>query len=149
MADDPKATMVIEGLNEYLFKPGRKERMEPRREVRWRPEVAPGTGLPPAPAMEEGPELPREEQFLLGQVLINLLLTAKTEGMTPGRIRLLGKLVDRLEEKTESGEAYEAGEVALGLMRDAARHNGMGYRGYVLAQVWDVIGSGEAGEGEI
>ena len=145
MADDPKATIVIDGLHEYLFKPGRRERLEPRREARpARDEQGRPTGR-----VEEGPELPREEQLILGQVLINLLMTAKTEGMSPGKIRLLGKVVDRLDEHTESGEPYEAGEVALGLLREAVRNNGLGYRAYLLAQVLDKIGTGETAAEDI
>ncbi len=143
--NDPKATMMIGGLHEYLFKPGRRERMEPRREMKpVLDERGQATGR-----VEEGEVLPREEQLVLGQVLIDLLMTAKTEGMAPTRIRLLGKLVDRLEEKTAAGEAYEAGEVALGIMREAVKQNGMSYRPYLLAQVLDSIGTGEMGTEEI
>ena len=138
---DPRATMVLEGLNEHLFKPGRKERMAPRREVR---PVLDAQGRPTG-EVAEGDELPREEQFTLGQVLINLLMTAKQPD-SMGKIRALGKVVDRLEAAVEANEPYEAGEIALGLMREAIRHNGMGYRPYLLAQLLDVVGTGEAAE---
>ena len=143
--DNPKATMVIEGLNEQLFKPGRRERMEPLRRMT---PVLDERGQPTG-RVEEGEVLPREEQLVLGQVLINLLMTTKTEGMSPGKIRLLGKLVDRLEEKTAAGEPYDAGEMALGWLREAAKQNGMNYRPYLLAQVLDIIGTGEKATEEI
>ncbi len=138
MADDPKATILLEGLNDYLFRPGRKQRLAPRREVR---PVLSELGQPTGD-VEEGEQLPREEQFVLGQVLINLLMTTKQPD-TMGKLRALGKVIDRLEHALEANEPYEAGEIALGLMREAIRHNGMGYRPYLLAQLLDKTGTGE------
>jgi hypothetical protein len=138
MTDDPRAVIPLEGLNDYLFKPGRRERMAPRREVR---PVLDAQGQPTG-QMEEGKELPVEEQFLFGQVLVNLLMTTKQPD-SMGKVRALGRVVDRLEEAMQAGEPYQAGEIALGLMREAIRTNGMGYRPYILAQLLDQIGTGE------
>ena len=144
MADDPRATIVMTGLNEYLYKPGRKERLEPQRAI-----TAVRDAQGNITGQEPGEALPREQQAVLGQVLINLLSTMKTEGLTPGKLRLIGKLIDRLEEAVDGDGSYEAGEMALGLLREAARSNGMGYRPYLLAQVWEAIGTGESGSEEV
>jgi len=132
--------MQLTGLDEFLFKPGRRERMEVRRVMK--PALGPD-GNPIPGRVELGEPLPSEEQFTFGAVLLNLLMTMKTPE-TLGKVLLVGKLVDRVSEAMATGGAYPANDTALALMRQAVQDNGMGYRPYVLAQLLEKVGTGEA-----
>jgi hypothetical protein len=94
---------------------------------------------------EEGKALPETRQLTLGNVLLGVI-TRMTPPEEPKRIILARRLGERIAEAMENSGEFVAGSAALGILRDAAKHNGPGYTVPVLAQVWLAIGDGDGGD---
>ncbi len=91
---------------------------------------------------EAGKALPEARQLTLGNVLLGLI-TRMQPPEEPKRIMLARKVGERIAEAMDGAGEYVAGSAALGILREAARHNGASYTVPVLAQVWVAIGDGD------
>ena len=97
-----------------------------------------------------GVELPEDQQFTLGRVLLNLIASAEVPG-EPKNIILMQRVGAAIADAMEGTGEYIAGSIALGFLRGAAKYNGGPrppagrgplYGVLMLAQVWEAIGDG-------
>jgi hypothetical protein len=84
-------------------------------------------------------KLDKEQLPNLGNTLLNLLAAYRPEG---GRRHILvGMVAAKIVEAMEGDGKWTVGEIALGILRDAARQSTI--TGPVMGQVWEAIGLGD------
>jgi len=103
-----------------------------------------GFGGRPLPPLKDaqGEPLPADEQLTLGNVLLNLVATMDPEGKAKDII-VQRRVGDAIYAAMADGGTYDAGSIAVGLLRKAATQNKPGYRVLILGQVWEAIGTGD------
>ena len=92
----------------------------------------------------DGKDLPKEEQIILGYVL-SALVSMQEPAKKASESVTRTIVVIRLREATDAGLPYSAGSAALGALRAAAKANTR-FGDLIMSQVWQVIGTGDAGE---
>jgi len=85
-----------------------------------------------------------QEPLTLGRVLIDLLATM--QGVAPAKALIANRISGRIMDTIENGETYKAGEIAVGIMREALEQNHAGFPLRVIALAAEALGIEAGGE---